>query len=112
MLGLIIIMIFALVAVVTGKKWAIMTATILYVLSVYILTVVFGLIMNPFGSDTVVTTGISGAGAALPNEVFDDSASTVESKKMFLLRFIDNILLILGWIRFGLKEINKKNNVQ
>ena len=111
MFMLVLIMIFALIAVITGKRWAILTATILYI-SIFVLGFIFGISANLGIPDTDITTGLSGAGVALPDEVFEEPVSTVKDKIETILFLIDNLLIAFGWVRFGLKKNKETKNIE
>ncbi len=97
MLGDIAIMVFALIAIFTGKKWAIVTATI-WLIVAFVLGIATG-----FGdsslTDPNLVNGLDDTGAALSDEALDDITFTDEEKTSFVLAFFELLFIIIGWIR-------------
>lgn len=88
MLGDIAIMVFALIAIFTGKKWAIITATIWFIVNI-IIGIAIGLLMSNLMEPDVASDVAESA-----TEFFDD----VELASIFLMSF-ELLFIIIGWIR-------------
>ena len=97
MLGDIAIMVFALIAIFTGKKWAIITATIWFIVA-FVLGIATG-----FGdsslTDLDLVNGLDNTSAAFTDEALDDIDFTDEEKKGLILVFFEILFIIIGWIR-------------
>ena len=97
MLGDIAIMVFALIAIFTGKKWTIITATIWFIVSL-IIGVATGLLLS-----SVMTPEIASDIAEATAELSDDTELAGN-----FLGFFEILFIIIGWIRVIFTKKNKQ----
>lgn len=97
MINDIAIMVFALIAIFTGKKWAIITATIWFIVT-FIIGFSIGILMSGL-MDPELTSDVAGDAA--------DFFSNVELVGTILM-FFEIFLIIIGWIRVIFTKKNKQ----
>ena len=88
MINDIAIMVFALIAIFTGKKWAIITATIWFIV-VFIIGFSIGILLSSL------------MGPELTSDVADETADLISNVELAgtVLMLFELLLIIIGWIR-------------
>lgn len=97
MINDIAIMVFALIAIFTGKKWAIITATIWFII-VAVLGISFG-VLEPSLTNPNLETSFSNTSVPTIEEALDDTDLTNEEIAGVILIFFEIFFILLGWLR-------------